>query len=113
MAQIIKTVVERDDFIDADQVSQILYIDVHQGVREVIEINYHRQNEYVVVKYKDEFFKLHSPDISDLTIHQVIDYLECNQGQIIVSWVENGGNINNVLNMGISEVGLNQIEIIV
>ena len=112
MAQIIKTVVEREAFIESDQVSQILYINNQQNDNEVIEINYNRDDDYVVVKYKGEFFKLHSPDIRDLSIYQVLEYLNCSQGQIQVIWVQDG-NRNNVINTPICDVPLNQIDVIV
>ena len=106
MAQITQTPLPRPNY-QSKQVSQIL---VH-GEELLIDINYDVNNGKVIIVSRNNWYYLESPDITNLTIKNVIDHLGYANHRIDITWVQNGFAADTLLNTPIKNAPLNQIDL--
>jgi hypothetical protein len=113
MAQFIRTPINNDDdgYVNIIQVSQVKLRN-----QQVIEINYDTQEREVVIGDNGNWFYLRSPDLPNLTIHQVLEGLGYGDNQMVVTWIEGGiennqNNQNDILNSIVEYAPLNQISL--
>jgi hypothetical protein len=74
----------------------------------LIEICWHASSNRVLVQDNGEWFYLHSPDIPQLTLKQVIEGLGYGQDQIVVTWALDDLQ-NEVLSLTVQNAPLNQM----
>jgi hypothetical protein len=79
----------------------------------VIVIDWHRPSHRVFVQNGPlEYFFLSSPDIEDITIRDVLEYLGCNTRYAKLEWCETSRNIENILDTPVETVELHQATIV-
>jgi hypothetical protein len=105
MAQFIRTPTTFDEAYEAgiQQVSQIIY-----HLERAIEVCWQASSSRVLVQDNGEYFYLHSPDISSLTLKQVIEGLGYGEDQLVVVWAIDDSE-NKVLSLPIQNAPLNQL----
>lgn len=89
--------------IGIQQVSQIVY-----HLERVIEVSWQASTNRILVQDNGEWFYLHSPDIPQLTLKQVIEGLGYGNDQIVVSWALDDLQ-NEVLSLTVQNAPLNQL----
>jgi hypothetical protein len=104
MAQYIRTPCD-PDFNNVNQVTQCCY---HE--ERVFEIFYDTQAQRPLIQNNGEYFLLHSPDIDNITIYNVLEALGYAHEQIVITWTEDGQN-DALLNSSVQNAALSQLSI--
>jgi hypothetical protein len=88
------------------QVCQISYHD-----ERIIDINYCVDSDRAVIQDNQEIFYFHNPDIENITIHEVLYGLGYGNNHIVVTWIQEGFQMNELLDIPIKNIPLSQISL--
>jgi hypothetical protein len=104
MAQFIRTPFI-PNLINVQQVCQCSY---HE--ERLFEIFWEQEFNRVLIQEHNEYFLLHSPDIQNITIFNVLQALGYDGEQVLVTWTENNQN-DALLNSVVEQAALSQLSI--
>jgi hypothetical protein len=76
----------------------------------VFEIFWDQEHNRVLVQEFDDYFLLHSPDIQNLTIFNVLEALGYGGEQVLVTWTSDNQN-DTLLNSTVENAALSQLSI--
>jgi hypothetical protein len=93
---------------DFNQVLQVTQCSYHE--ERLFEIFWDLEHNRVLIQEFNEYFLLHSPDIQNLTIFNVIEALGYGGEQVLVTWTENNQN-DALLNSIVEQASLSQLSI--
>jgi hypothetical protein len=93
---------------DFQQVLQVTQCSYHE--ERVFEIFWDQEHNRVLVQEFNEHFLLHSPDIQNLTVHNVLEALGYADEQIVVTWTSDDQN-DALLNSTVENAALSQLSI--
>jgi hypothetical protein len=93
---------------DFQQVLQVTQCSYHE--ERVFEIFWDQEHNRVLVQNNSEYFLLHSPDIDNMTIYNVLEALGYAHEHIVVTWTSDDQN-DALLNSTVENAALNQLSI--
>jgi hypothetical protein len=93
---------------DFQQVLQVCQCSYHE--ERLFEIFWDQEHNRVLIQEFNEYFLLHSPDIQNLTIFNVLEALGYGGEQVLVTWTENDQN-DALLNSIVEQAALSQLSI--
>lgn len=95
-------------FEDIDQRSQITFTPDNGTC---ISVDWHIPSQRVCIQNGSEHYFLSSPDITSLTVRNVLDALECANKQIHLEWCETEDSLDAILDMPVETAALHQLTI--